>query len=187
MPYPLRASIAGGLTHLTVRGVDRRLIFLDDYDRGAIVTGIARATNRYEWSLHAWAVLGNHFHLLVDGSQPKISSGMQLINAIYARRYNARYGRRGHLVEERFGSYVIRSEAHYFRTIRYIVLNPVRAGLCDRPADWPWSSYRATAGLERAPAFLDVEAVWVRFGPTPAAAQAEFAAFIGEGLPGRVA
>ena len=187
MARPLRKYIAGGLTHLTMRAVDRRLIFLDAADSAALVHVLAKAVDRFDWQLHAWVVMGNHTHFLVDAPQPQISDGMKLINAVYARRFNSRYGRRGHLVEERFGSYLIRSEAHYFRTIRYVVLNPVRAGLCEHPAEWPWSSYRATAGLEPPPPFLDVAAVWQRFGSTPVTAQAEFAAFVREGLPARVA
>ena len=186
MGRPLRKNVAGGLTHVTMRAVDRRLIFLDDHDCSALVGFLARAVIAYDWELLAWAVLGNHTHFLVDAPQPELSDGMKLINGAYARRFNARYGRRGHLVEERFRSWVIRSEAHYFRTVRYIVLNPVRAGLCDAPGDWPWSSYRATAGLESPPPWLSVDAVWPRFGRTPDAAQAEFVAFVREGLPARV-
>ena len=187
MPRPLRCQIAGGLTHLIVRAVDRRLIFFDAIDFAALERVLARAVDRFDWSLHAYCIMGNHFHLLVDAPQPELSDGMKLINAVYARRYNARYGRRGHLVEDRFRSWVISSEAQYFRTIRYVVLNPVRAQLCQAPEHWRWSSYRAVAGLAPPPAFIDVEAVWPRFGATPAAAKVEFIAFVRDGIPARVA
>ena len=185
MPRPLRREIAGGLVHVVVRAVDRRLIFFDADDFRALERVLGRAVQRFAWSLHAYCVMGNHFHLVVDTPQPELSHGMKLINAVYARRHNARYGRRGHLVEDRFRSWLITSDAHYFRTIRYVVLNPVRAQICQAPHEWPWSTYRATAGMDAPSAFLDVGAVWQRFGTTPGAAQAEFKAFVADGVPAR--
>jgi hypothetical protein len=98
--------------------------------------------------------MGNHFHLVVQLPHLGLSEGMQLLNSGYAVRTNSRYKRTGHLVRNRFYSQQVETEAHLLKLCRYVVLNPVRAGLCLWPADWPWSSYRATVGLEPAHPFL---------------------------------
>jgi len=106
---------------------------------------------------------------------------MQVLNTGYSVRTNKRHGRTGHLVRNRFYSNLVEDDAHLMEAIRYIVLNPVRAGLCQSPADWPWSSYRACAGTELAHPFLSVDRVLGLFGTRPAAARAEFRAFVREG------
>jgi hypothetical protein len=103
--------------------------------------------------------MGNHYHLVVETPHADISSGMQELNGRYAQRFNRRYARRGHLFEERFHSVLVEEEGHALSLCRYVVLNPVRAGLCLRPGDWRWSSYAATAGDTPQPAFLST--AWV--------------------------
>ena len=125
--------------------------------------------------------MGNHFHFLVQIPHGGLSRGMQVLNTGYSVRTNKRHGRTGHLVRNRFYSELVEDETHLMEAIRYIVLNPVRAGLCQSPADWPWSSYRACAATELAHPFLAVDRVLGLFGTRPAAARAEFRAFVREG------
>ena len=83
----------------------------------------------------------NHFHLLIETPQPNLSAGMQRLKSEYATYFNARFGHVGHLFEQRFGSRLIEDEEYFIEAIRYIAFNPVKAGFCDHPAAWPWSSF----------------------------------------------
>lgn len=121
----------------------------------------------------------NHFHLLLTLSAPNLSIGMHRVNGVYARRFNERHGHTGHVFEARFSSAPLKSEEHLFEALRYIVLNPVRIGACHDPADWPWSSFRATAGLEQCPRFLAAARVRRLFGRGSAGAEL-YAAFVRE-------
>ena len=109
---------------------------------------IAAAGQRAGWSCQAYCLMSNHYHLLVEAGPGGLSQPMHAINAALARRFNDREERWGHLFGARFHSRPVIDAAHHPEVIRYVVLNPVAAGLCRRPAAWPWSSYRATAGLE---------------------------------------
>jgi REP element-mobilizing transposase RayT len=109
---------------------------------------IAAAGQRAGWSCQAYCLMSNHYHLLVEAGPGGLSHPMHAINAALARRFNDREERWGHLFGARFHSRPVIDAAHHPEVIRYVVLNPVAAGLCRRPAAWPWSSYRATAGLE---------------------------------------
>ena len=108
--------------------------------------------------------MGNHYHLVVETPEPTLAAGMHLINGSFAQYYNYRHRRTGHLFEARYHSELITTEAHLLETYRYVVLNPVRAGLCEHPEDWPWSSYRALAGIGEGVSFLDVGHALRRIG-----------------------
>ena len=115
---------------------------------------LAQSVYRYRWTCLAYCLMTNHFHLVLSLSAPNLSRGMHRLNGLYARRFNERHGHHGHLFEARYSSILMKSEEHYLDAIRYVALNPVAAGLCEDPADWPWSSFRATAGLDPCPRFL---------------------------------
>ena len=100
----------------------------------------------YGWTLHAYCLLPNHYHLIVEAKQRDLSIGMQRLNGRYAQRFNQRYDRAGHVFQNRFGSYVIETEEHFARALAYVAANPVEAGLCKRIEDWPWG-----AGLRDCP------------------------------------
>jgi putative transposase len=183
MSYPPRIQFAGALYHVTMRGVDRRAIVKDDVDRELWVALLARAVAKARPALHAWCLMTNHFHLLVDTPQANIAALMQLLNASYAQMFNRRHGRSGPLFQGRYHSLLIEREAHLLETARYIVLNPVRAGICDRADEWPWSSYRATAGLIRQPRYLSTSWLLQQFARDVETAQRRFAEFVAEGAP----
>jgi hypothetical protein len=123
----------------------------------------------------------NHFHLVVAMKRPTLSAGMHWLNGCYAQWLNRRHGFKGHLFEDRFHSEPVESDAHLLELSRYVPLNPVRAGLCAHPADWPWSSYRATIGRER-PRFLSAEPMLALFGRRETSARAAYEAFVADGL-----
>jgi len=150
----LRVQSEGMTFHVTSRGVRREPLFHDRLDFVRLLGVVDHAVAVSEWVCLAYCLMRNHFHLVVRLRRASLSSGMHRINSQYARRYNERHGQVGHVFEARFAAAAIVGEAHFFEVLRYVPLNPVRAGICSDPADWEWSSFRATAGLARPPAFL---------------------------------
>ncbi len=139
MPRPQRSTFPYGVYHLTSRGVDGRLIFMDDDDRSYFVQLLLRVTERFAWKLHVYCLMGNHFHLIVECGQPALSKGMERLNGRHASGFNARHRRVGHLFQRGFESRLIADDAYFEEACNYVLANPVRAGLCTRAAAWPWS------------------------------------------------
>jgi REP element-mobilizing transposase RayT len=144
--------------HLITRGSNRRPTFVDDWDHERFLLMLAKVAREYGWSCLAFCLMPNHHHLLLSASGG-ISDGMQQLNGGYSRTFSKRYGGDAHLFRNRFRAYHVDRDEYLIAAARYIVLNPIRAGLCARPEQWRWSSYRASAGLDLAPAFLDVGAL----------------------------
>ncbi len=157
MSRPLRLEYPGAVWHVTARGNERKPICRDDDDRKAFLATLERVVLDHGWLLHAWVLMGNHYHLLMETPDPTLSAGMRQLNGIYTQAFNRRHRRSGHLFQGRFKGILVAKEYHLLELIRYVVRNPVRAKLCEKPADWPWSSYRATAGLAKAPAWLHLD------------------------------
>jgi REP element-mobilizing transposase RayT len=174
------------LYHVGSRGVEKRSIFdCVPRDRELFLSLLDQVVRRFAWQVHAYCLMGNHFHLVLDTPRANLSDGMQYLKGEYAAWLNAMLGREGTLFERRFWSRIARSEAYVIHLARYIALNPVRAGLVRTPDEWPWSSYAATVGLEAAPTFLNVEGVLDLFGGGSSAG-VRYAQFVGEsiGVPG---
>ena len=181
MSRPLRLDHAGALWHVTSRGNERREVFRDDEDRRELLRLLGQAADLFGWKVHAWVLMGNHYHLLLTTPEPTLSRGMRQLNGDYAGAFNRRHGRDGHVFQGRYKAVLVQREAHLLEAARYVVRNPVRAGLVSRAADWPWSSYRATAGLEPAPAWLDASALLDHFSSRRAPAAAKYREFVEEG------
>ena len=154
MARPLRVEFAGALYHVTSRGNEKRPIFKNDGDRLKFLELLGEAVSRFGWTLTAWVLMTNHFHLVVQTNEPNLSRGMHWLNGTYAAWFNRRHGRWGHLFGGRFKAFLVEEETYFKEVLRYVVLNPVRAGLVAHPANYRWSSYRATAGLSPAPEWL---------------------------------
>jgi putative transposase len=163
MARPLRLEYPGAWWHITSRGVERRDIFLDDRDRRRFLSLIAQVIPHFHWRLHAYVLMTNHYHLLVETIDATLSRGMHKIGGDYATWFNARHRRVGHLFQARFKAHLIDSEEYLLQVARYIVRNPVRARLVPSATAWPWSSARATAGLAAAPQWLTTAAILERF------------------------
>jgi REP element-mobilizing transposase RayT len=131
-----------GVFHVTARGVDRCPIVRDRDDWQALETLALTAGRRFGWVYDVFTLMSTHFHLVIRASRTDVSSGMHWLNGVYAQRFNKRWGRVGHLFENRFQSWVMRDEEHWERTCRYVLDNPVKAGLCELSSDWPWSGGR---------------------------------------------
>ncbi len=174
----LRPPIPGGFFHVTSRAVDGRMILVETLEQAIFYTYFAQATSRYDWCCLSYCLMGTHYHGVLETPQGNLSAGMKFLNERYAQGYNKRHGRRGHLFESRFSSTHIQTDEHLREAIRYTELNPVRAGLCHSPAEWPCSSYSAIMGLAPAPSFLDVGRTLALFGRNPERARAAFRAFV---------
>jgi REP element-mobilizing transposase RayT len=144
---------------VTTRGVRKSTIFLDRHDRERFLGLLDKVVGDHGWLLHTYCLMGNHFHLLVQTSEPNLSVGMQRLNGPYAQVFNLRHGFEGHVLERRFRAEHVTTDWYLLEVARYIVLNPVRAGLCRHAGEWEWSSYRAAAGRVRRPPFLTLD--WI--------------------------
>lgn len=144
MARPLRIEYPGALYHVTTRGNARADIYLDDGDRRAFLAVLAQVDERFGWRLFAYCLMGNHYHLLVETPRANLSRGMRQLNGVYTQRFNRAHGRVGHLFQGRYKAILVEREAHLLELCRYVVLNPVRAGMVARAEDWPWSSVHAT-------------------------------------------
>jgi putative transposase len=173
-----RCNLPDGLSHLTSRGNRRQALFLVERDAGAYLDLLDYITPRVGWTCISYCLMPNHVHLLADAMQEQLSAAMRYVNGVYAQRFNREHGFRGHLLQGRFKAKPIADEGHLTEALRYIVMNPVRAGLCERPEQWPWSSYRAHLGLSSPRGFLDVERALRLFGRDDAKAREELARFV---------
>jgi putative transposase len=179
---PPRDNFAGGFFHVGARGNNRGPVLIDDRMMITFMRMFARIAARYRWLVYAWCLMTTHYHIVVHTPEAGLSEGMRDLNGGYARWSNKYRGRADHAFGKRFGSSVIETDEHLREACRYVVLNPVRAGICDSPAEWPWSSYHATAGLVEPPSFLAVEAVLSMFHHDPVKARAAYRNFIDAGI-----
>ena len=139
VPRLLRTSLPDGFFHVTARGVDGAVIYLDDRDRWSFLGLLRDAIVRYRLTCHTYCLMTNHYHLLLRAAQPDLSRGLQLLNGVHAQRFNRRHERTGHLFGQRFSSKVVEDDEYLYDAAEYILQNPVRAGLCDDPRDYPWA------------------------------------------------
>jgi putative transposase len=185
VPREPRIEIPGGIYHIGSKGNRGCEIYADDFERRIFQKLLSLASSRFGWTCHSYCLMSNHYHLLIQLELEGLSDGMQLLNGSFARFSNRRHDYVGqHLFRNRFWSELITDEQHLLETARYIVLNPVRAGICESPEEWPWSSYRACAGLDFAPRFLAVTQHLRFFGRAPAAARRAYRSFVRDGAVG---
>ena len=181
MARPLRLEFVGALYHVTSRGDRREDIYVDDADRHDWLTVLALVCERFNWVVHAYCQMTNHYHLLVETVDGNLSRGMRQLNGLYTQRFNRRHKQVGHLFQGRYKAILVQKEAHLLELSRYVVLNPVRARMVDSPGDWPWSSYCACVQDQFAPAWLDTDWLLGQFGAQRRLARLEFAKFVGQG------
>jgi putative transposase len=163
MARPLRLEYEGAVYHVTSRGNARESIFRVDPDRELFLQGLRETVQRFGWICHAYCLMTNHYHLLIETPEPNLSRGMRHLNGVYTQAFNRRHGRVGHVLQGRFKSIVVEKESHLLELARYVVLNPVRAKIVRSAKDWPWSSYRSTSGMTDAPSFLTVGWILAQF------------------------
>jgi len=181
MSRPLRLEFEGALYHATSRGNERRTIFRDDSDRARFLEFFGSVAQRERWVVHSYCLMGNHYHLLLETPLGNLSRGMQRLNGRYTQYFNIRHRRTGHLFQGRFKSILVERDPHLLELTRYVVLNPVRAGVVQGAGQWPWSNYRATAGRTRAPGWLEIDWTLSQFSSGRRAARESYRRFVAEG------
>ena len=184
MGRTLRVAPADGFFHLTTRGNRRQTVFVDDVDRSWFLELLSDVVERFEWNVLAYCLMGNHYHLTVHTPTPTLSAGMHRLNGVWAQRFNWRHGFEGHLFERPFRSNLAETDEAVQEFARYTVLNPVRAGLVRSPAEWPWSSYRASAGHVPAPRLLATSQLHALFAQPGRSGRAGYVEFVTVGLVG---
>jgi REP element-mobilizing transposase RayT len=172
--------ISNGIYHVTARGNRRAALFHDDHDCHRFLWLLDDVVKRCGWSCHAYCLMPNHFHLVVETPKADISAGMHSLSGGYARWFNRRYDLEGHVFQRRFHSVLVDSDWHLIELFRYLAMNPVRAKICAHPGQWPWSSYRACVGETPRPPFLTLERIVGHFGHDPDRARQSFRLFVGE-------
>ncbi len=182
MSRPIRIEFPGALYHVTSRGDRREDIFEDDDDRHTFLKTLGQVVEQFNWLCYAWCLMDNHYHLLVQTPDGNLSKGMRQLNGVFTQASNRRHHRVGHLFQGRFKAILVDSDAYLLELARYVVLNPVRAGMVKRVADWPWSSYRASLGLAPADGFLAVDGLLAQFAARRGVAQQRYAKFVAEGI-----
>jgi len=185
MARPLRIEFAGALYHVTARGNAREDIYRDDEDRQQFLMLLQNTVNRHDWYCHAYCLMDNHYHLLVETNSPTLSKGMKFLNGTYTQYFNRRHQRVGHVFQGRFKAILVQKNSHLLELARYIALNPVRAKRVRSAEEWCWSSHRATAGYDESAACLTTEWVLAGFADTRNAAQQRYRDFVqaGKGQP----
>lgn len=181
MARPLRLEFAGALYHVTSRGDGREDIYLSDEDRLAWLETLAAVCSRFNWVCHAYCLMTNHYHLMVETPDANLSIGMRQLNGVYTQRFNRTHARVGHVFQGRFKAILVDKESYLLELSRYVVLNPLRARMVRKLENYPWSSYLATCGQLAAPSWLHVDAILSQFGSLRARAIERYVEFVHEG------
>jgi REP element-mobilizing transposase RayT len=177
-----RIEVPGGYYHVTTRGNARRPIYFGNWSGRLFLAELERASLRHGWRVLAYCLMGNHYHLVVRlGEDGGLSHGMCELNGRFARATNARLDRRDHLFGRRFWCELIETDAYLKEACRYVLRNPIRAGLIADARRWRWSSMRASVGLQQPSPCLDLRALLGSFGTDPTRARLRFAAFVDDG------
>ncbi len=181
MARPLRLEFAGALYHVTARGNRQEDIFEEDADRLKFIAIFQTVCEQYNWVCHAYCLMGNHYHLLIETPDANLSKGMRQLNGVYTQTFNRKHNRVGHLFQGRYKAILVEKDSYLLELSRYIVLNPVRAQMVRSAVNWRWSSYRAMTGQIKKPAFLEVDWVLSAFGKRKSKAIAGYKKFVSEG------
>lgn len=182
MARPLRIEYDGALYHVTSRGNARKPICKDEEDRKQFLDILGNVNKRYNWLCHAYCLMNNHYHIVIETSDGNLSQGMRQLNGVYTQRFNRKYRRVGHIFQGRYKAILIEKESHLLEVCRYVVLNPVRAKAVKKVEDWKWSSYRATVGIEPLPRYLTTEWILGQFGAKKAVAEKKYREFVDAGI-----
>lgn len=181
MSRPLRIEFSGALYHVTSRGDGREDIFLDDDDRELFLQVLKEAGEIFNWAVHSYCLMGNHYHLLIETPDSNLSKGMRHLNGVYTQRFNRKHKRVGHVFQGRYKAIIVQKETYLLELARYIVLNPVRARMARSAKDWPWSSYRASADLADCPTWLKTDWILSAFSDKRTEAIERYQVFVANG------
>ena len=182
MARPLRIEYPGALYHITDRGNERKAVFRDDVDRRKLMKYVAEAVEKFNLSIHAFCLMENHYHFEIETPRGNLSQAMHWLKTAYAVYFNKRHSRSGHLFQGRFLAALVEKEAHLMALTRYIHLNPVRAGMVERPEDHFWSSYREYIRTGQRWEWLEIGWTLDQFGGTNSSGRRSYRRFVEEGI-----
>jgi len=182
MARPLRIQYPGAMYHIISRGIGRMTIFHNDNDRQKFIQFMERVIEKYNWLCHAYCSMGSHYHLFLETPDANMVVGMKYLNQLYCQFYNWKYRRVGPVLQGRYKSWLVERDEKFLDNCRYIVNNPVEAKMVEHPSDWPWSSFKATRGLERGPDFLKTDFLLSYFSSSRKKAQKMYENFILAGI-----
>jgi len=182
MSRPLRIEYAGAVYHVTSRGNEKKPVFKTDTDRLNFLNTLQHVNKRYNWICHAYCLMTNHYHLLIETPDGNLSIGMRQLNGVYTQLFNKLHGRAGHLFQGRYKAILIQKDSHLLEVCRYVVLNPVRAKMVETPEEYPWSSYLATAGKAKLHPCLTTDWVLRQFSGKRGKAEQEYRKFVRWGI-----
>ncbi|HUJ16831.1 MAG TPA: transposase [Nitrospirota bacterium] len=182
MARPLRIEYPGAVYHVTARGNEKKPVFKDDADRLNFLNTLQHVNKRYNWLCQTYCLMTNHYHLLIETPDGNLALGMRQLNGVYTQLFNKRHNRTGHLFQGRYKAILIQKDSHLLEVCRYVVLNPVRAGMAEKPDDYSWSSYRATAGKEKPHPSLTTDWVLGQFSGKRGKAEREYRQFVKWGI-----
>jgi REP element-mobilizing transposase RayT len=181
MARPLRLEYPGALYHVTSRGNARARIYTDDEDHRRFLDLLGAVCERHNWRIHAYCLMGNHYHVVLETPEPTLSKGMRQLNGVYTQDFNRRHRKSGHLLQGRYTAIVVDKDKYLLELARYVVLNPVRAGMVKSPGQWPWSSYRATIGKAPTPPWLNIDFLLAQLSSRKGDARERYVRFVAEG------
>src|SRR4030043_486524 len=182
MSRPLRIEFAGAFYHVTSRGNGRKAIFRNGQDRISFLDVLQKVNHRYHWFCHAYCLMNNHYHLIIETPEGNLSRGMRQLNGIYTMSFNRRHRTVGHVFQGRYKAILVEKESYLWEVCRYVVLNPVRANLVRKPEDWRWSSYRGTAGVNKPHSSLTIGWILGHRGKRKREAAKRYRSFVRDGM-----
>ena len=175
-----RIEYEGAVYHVTNRGNGREPIFRQEADWTAFLGILGDVVDDFGWRIYTYCLMENHYHLLFQTPRANLSLGMKQLDQDYTKRFNWRYDRSGHVFQDRFWSRPVLNDAYLVDAAAYLLLNPVRAHLVERPEEWRWSSCAAMAGLAPAASWLDLDWLPAEFRAGPGASANPFLSFVHE-------
>ena len=182
MSRPLRIEFPGAVYHITSRGNAREPIFTEEGDFADFLNILCTIVKRYNWILHSYCLMNNHYHLLIETLEGNLSRGMRQLNGIYTQKFNRKHNRVGHILQGRYKSILVEKDSHLLELCRYVVLNPVMAKIAKRPEEWRWSSYKATLGRDKGSPCLTTDWILSQFHKDRETARERYKIFVREGI-----
>jgi len=182
MARPLRIEFPGAVYHVTSLGNAHQDIFLNDRDRQTFLKTLHTVVERFNWFVHCYCLMNNHYHLVIETPDANLARGMRQLNGVYTQKFNWWHNSTGHMFQGRYKSILVEKQSYLLEVCRYVVLNPVRAQLIVDPYEWNWSSYRATAGYEKPIKCLTIDWVLGQFSNRKDEARKSYQSFIRDGI-----
>lgn len=182
MTRPLRLEFPGAVYHVTARGDRCKPIFTGDLDRQCWLALLALTCKRFNFVIHAYCQMGNHYHIMLETVDGNLAQGMRQLNSLYSQAFNRRHQLLGHVLQGRYKAILVQKQSYLLALSRYVVLNPVRARIESAPGDWRWSSYNATMGWCLQPEWLEIDWLLSQFGNQRTAARQQYFGFVMAGI-----